>query len=168
VSLDGFIARQDGSIDWLVPFGSEEAAAAFNEFESRVDAIVMGRGTFETVLKFPDWPYRRPVFVLSSRLKQVAVELQGRATILSMPPRGLLQHLTNEGFSRLYVDGGRVIQSFLREDLVDELIIAHVPVIIGSGIPLFSSLHQDLRFTHVRTIVFTNGVVQTHYERERT
>ena len=166
-SLDGFIARTDGDIDWLVQFANDEAINAYNEFINRIDAIVIGRGTFEKVLSFPSWPYEKPVFVLSNTIKQVPDKAKDKVTILSMKPLQLLSYLSDKNFSGIYVDGGKVIQEFLKEDLIDELIISKVPVLIGSGIPLFVYLGNDLRFSHIRTEVHSNGLVRSYYERKR-
>lgn len=167
-SLDGFIARTDGDINWLVKFESEDVHQHFQEFINRIDAIVMGRGTYEKVLTFPSWLHEKKVFVLSATIKQVPDTLQGKVTVLSMKPGELLDYLSKGGFSNIYVDGGNVIQSFLKEDLIDELIITKVPVLIGSGIPLFGFLESDLEFNHLRIDVLSGGLVMSRYERNRT
>ena len=167
-SLDGFIARKDGSIDWLVKFGNQEASHSYEEFISTIDAVVIGRSTFEKVLTFPSWPYEKKVFVLSAGIKQAPDRLKEKVTVLSMKPKELLSYLAREGFSNIYVDGGKVIQGFLKEDCIDELIITKLPVLIGSGIPLFGDLDRDLQFQHVRTEVYSNGLVKSRYERKRT
>jgi dihydrofolate reductase len=166
-SLDSFIARKDGDIDWLVQFANDEAIHAYEELISRIDAIVIGRGTFEKVLAFPSWPYTKKVFVLSASIKQVPDILKGKVTVLSMRPAELLSYLSVKGFSDIYVDGGKVIQDFLKEDLIDELIVSKVPVLIGSGIPLFGYLDIDIQFKHLRTAVQSNGLVRSYYERKR-
>jgi len=166
-SLDGFIARKDGDIDWLVQFANDEAIQAYKEFINSIDAIIIGRGTFEKVLSFPTWPYEKEVFVLSTSIKQVPDLKKEKVTVLSMKPKQLLKYLSDEGFSNIYVDGGKVIQDFLKEDLVDELIISKAPVIIGSGIPLFSYLENELQFEHIRTKVQSNGLVRSYYKRKR-
>jgi dihydrofolate reductase len=166
-SLDGFIARKDGDIDWLVQFANDEAIHSYKEFLKRIDAIVIGRGSFEKVLSFPSWPYEKEVFVLSSSIKQVPDKAKGKVTILSMEPRELLRYLSGKGFSSIYIDGGKVIQEFLKEDLVDELIISKAPVLIGSGIPLFGYLENDIHFKHITTEVHSNGLVRSYYERKR-
>ena len=166
-SLDGFIARKDGSIDWLVPFASDEAIQAYEAFINRIDAIVIGRGTFEKVLGFPSWPYEKKVFLLSTSIQQVPENLNDKVTVLSMMPGELLNYLSVKGFSNIYVDGGKVIQGFLKEDLIDELIISQAPILIGSGIPLFSQLDADLQFKHIRTETQSNGIVRSYYERIR-
>jgi len=166
-SLDGFIAREDGDIDWLVKFESEEVHHSYKELMSRIDAIVIGRGTFEKVLTFPSWPYEKKVFVLSTTLKQVPDAIRQKVTILSMNPIQVLAYLSGEGFANLYIDGGKVIQNFLREDCIDEMIITTVPVLIGTGIPLFGYLNTDLSFKHIRTSVYSNGLVKSQYERKK-
>ena len=167
-SLDGFIARKSGDIDWLTQFANDEAIHAYEEFMSRVEAIVIGRGTFEKVLTFPSWPYEKKVFVLSTSIKQVPDIVKDKITVLAMAPKELLSYLSDKGFSSIYVDGGKVIQGFLKLDLIDELIISKVPVLIGSGIPLFDHINMDLQFKHTNTQVSSNGLVRSYYERKRT
>jgi dihydrofolate reductase len=166
-SLDGFIARNDGNIEWLVQFANDEAIKAYEEFVKRIDAIVIGRGTFEKVLSFPSWPYNRKVFLLSNSIKQVPDSLKEKVTLLSMKPQALLNYLLGQGFSRIYIDGGKVIQDFLKEDCIDELIISKAPVLIGNGIPLFGHLDTDRSFKHIRTEAYSNGLVKSYYERKR-
>lgn len=166
-SLDGFIARADGDISWLVKFADADAIDAYNEFIATVDVIVIGRGTFETVLGFPSWPYDKPVFILSRTVKDVPDRLGNKATITSLEPSELLRHLSDQGFKAAYIDGGKVIQSFLAADLIDSLIIGTVPVIIGSGLPLFGSLDTDINFEHVRTSTYANGLVRSYYKLKR-
>jgi dihydrofolate reductase len=166
-SLDGFIARKDGDIDWLVKYQNKEVHESYNEFINRIDAMVIGRGTYEKVLSFPEWPYEKKVFVLSTSLKQIPGTLNEKATLVAMKPAALLNYLSDKGFSNIYVDGGKVIQSFLKEDLIDELIITRVPELIGTGIPLFGYLDNDLRFEHIKTTIYSDGLVKSQYERKR-
>jgi len=166
-SLDGFIARKNGDIDWLTQFANDDAIRAYDEFMSRVDVIVIGRGTFEKVMTFPSWPYEKKVFVLSKSIKQVPDVVKDKIAVLSMEPKELLNYLSDKNFSAVYVDGGKVIQGFLKEDLIDELIISKAPVLIGNGIPLFDDLNSDLKFKHTHTQVSSNGLVRSYYERQR-
>ena len=167
-SLDGFIARKNGDIDWLVHYANKEAVHAHENFMTRIEAIVIGRGTFEKVMSFPSWPYEKKVFVLSTTIKDIPAIVKEKVTILAMKPAEVLSYLSGQGFSGIYVDGGKVIQGFLKEDLIDELIISKVPVLIGSGIPLFGYLDTDLQFQHTRTEIGSNGLVRSFYERKRT
>lgn len=164
-SLDGFIARKDGEIDWLIQFENSEINQSYLDFANEIDAIVMGRGTFEKVITFPSWPYLQKVFVLSTQIKEIPNNLKEKVTILLMEPKELLPYLSNKGYSNIYVDGGKMIQSFLKEDLLDTLIITRVPMLIGNGIPLFGLLDNDITFKHVQTNIFSNGLVKSHYEK---
>lgn len=146
-SLDGYVARIDGDISWLVKY-ENSVKGDYADFISMIDAIVIGRGTYETVLKFPSWPYDRKVFVLSTSFKQIPDSLREKVIALSMEPREVLNYLSNKNFSNIYVDGGKVIQGFLQEDCIDELIFTKIPELIGSGIPLFGYLAHDLQFEH--------------------
>jgi len=167
-SLDGFIARNDGNIDWLTQFANKDVFDAYEKFIGKIDAIVIGRGTFEKVLTFPSWPYKKKVFVLCASIKEIPGSLSKKVTLLTMQPKDVWQYLSNLGQTGIYIDGGKVIQEFLRADLVDELIISKVPVLIGSGISLFGYLDRDLAFKHIRTETFSNGLVRSYYERDRT
>jgi dihydrofolate reductase len=165
-SLDGFIARANGEIDWLMQFADDDAVSAYREFISRMDVIVVGRGTFETVVTFAEWPYELPVVVLSSSLNKVPGGFEDRMSLSTLGPKELVADLSNKGYRSAYIDGGKVIQSFLAEGLIDELIVARVPVLIGSGIPLFGHLAQDVKFTHHETRSYPNGLVRSYYRRE--
>ena len=166
-SLDGFIAKKNDDIEWLTQFQNEEVGREYEEFMKRIDAIVIGRGTFDKVLTFPAWPYTKKVFVLSTTIKQPPEELKKKVTILSMKPKELLAYLSGEGYSTVYIDGGKVIQEFLKEDYIDEMIITKVPLLIGDGIPLFGKQDKELSFRHLQTKILSNGLVKSFYERVR-
>jgi len=166
-SLDGFIARKNGDIDWLVQYANEEAIDAYHAFMKNIDVILIGRGTYEKVLSFPSWPYDKNVFVASNTLKELPDTFNDKVTLVAKPPVQILDHLSQQGFSSVYVDGGKLIQSFLKEDLIDELIISKAPILIGTGIPLFGELTVDLQFTHLRTVIQKNPLVRSYYERKR-
>jgi dihydrofolate reductase len=117
------------------------------------------------VLTFPSWPYNRKVFVLSNSIKQVPDALKETVTVLSINPTELLSYLSSLGFSSIYIDGGKVIQDFLKENLVDDLIISQVPILIGNGIQLFGQLNTDLKFKHVQTQIQSNGIVRSYYKK---
>ena len=166
-SLDGFIARKNGDIDWLVQYANEEAIDAYHAFMKNIDVILIGRGTYEKVLSFPSWPYDKNVFVASTTLKELPETFNDKVSLVSKSPVQTLDHLSQQGFSSVYVDGGKLIQSFLKEDLIDELIISKAPILIGTGIPLFGELSMDLQFTHLRTVIQKNQLVRSYYERKR-
>jgi len=160
-SLDGFIARANGDLDFLPPGGGEPHG--YDEFMATVDALVIGRKTFETVLTFDTWPYgEKPVFVLSTR------------TLAAAPPGAVVEHLSGDpadivsqldarGIGHVYVDGGITIQGFLQAGLIQRLVITRVPVLIGDGIPLFGAIPRDIALTHVVTRHYASGLVQSEY-----
>lgn len=164
-SLDGFIARKNGDFNWLTRFANEEAVNDYKEFMKGIDAILIGRNTYETVLRFPEWPYEQKAFVLSNSIKQAPENLRTKVTVLAMKPAESLHYLSEKGFSNIYVDGGKLIQSFLKEDLIDEMTISKAPVLIGNGIPLFGDLDTDLHFKHIETRIHSNGLVRSYYVR---
>jgi dihydrofolate reductase len=160
-SVDGFIARLNGDLDFLPAGGGEPHGYA--EFMETVDALVIGRKTYETVLAFETWPYdEKPVFVLSTR--SLAPAPAGAVVEhMSGDPAEIVAQLDTRGITHVYVDGGITIQRFLRAGLIQRLIITRVPVLIGDGVPLFGSLPHDVRLEHVATRYYPSGLVQTEY-----
>jgi dihydrofolate reductase len=162
ISVDGFIARPNGDLDFLPPGGGEPHG--YDEFINSVDALVIGRKTFETVLGFDKWPYgKKPVFVLSTRSLSPA-PAGAAVEHLSGEPLEIVSRLEARGIAHVYVDGGITIQRFLRAGLIQRLIITRVPVLIGDGIPLFGRLPHDLHLRHIATRHFSSGLVQSEYE----
>jgi dihydrofolate reductase len=171
-SLDGFIARPDGSLDWLLqaqaaaPAGEDFGYAAFM---AGIDALVMGRKTFETVLSFDPWPYGTlPVHVMS-RQAGVAIPkaLQPAVRHRSEAPVDVLAALGRQGIRRVYLDGGELIQSFLVDDLVDRITVTHIPVLLGQGRRLWGSLPADRAWTLKHARHWDCGFVQSTYARRR-
>ena len=160
-SLDGFIARANGALDFLPEGGGEPHG--YDEFMATVDALVIGRKTFETVAGFPTWPYRdKAVIVLSTRL--LAPSPYGdRVERMAGDPGRIVAELGGRGIQHVYVDGGITIQRFLAAGLVQRLVITRVPVLIGEGIPLFGSLPRDIPLRHVATRHYASGLVQSEY-----
>jgi dihydrofolate reductase len=166
-SLDGYIARTNGDISWLdeIP-NPENSDFGYSEFISNIDAIIMGRHTFEKVLEFDHWPYEQLVFVLSNTLKKVPEYLIDRVEIISGDLETILEDLEKRELKNLYVDGGKTIQSFLKEDLIDEMIITTIPILLGDGIPLFGHLGRDLKFKCVK-VELRGDLVKHYYQRIR-
>lgn len=169
-SLDGFIARKNGALDWLdkanatIPVGED---CGYNAFFDSIDTLVMGRKTFETALSFESWPYGdKRVVVLSSQLKEVPQSLSKTVSVASASPKKILEDLAKHGSRHIYLDGGRTIQSFLAAGLVDEMTITKIPVLLGEGISLFGPLNDDIPLAHLKTKVYPNGFVQSHYRRK--
>lgn len=164
-SLDGFIARKDGDIQWLLSRDDPSENHGYDDFIANIDGIIMGRGSYEKVRTFDAWPYNRPVVVLSQQLRSALVpeELKGRVRFSDLSPRAAMAMLAKEGWRRVYIDGGQIIQSFLREGLIADIVITHIPVLIGEGRPLFGALGRDVSLTHIETKTFASGLVQSHY-----
>ena len=164
-SLDGYIARTNGEIDWLTRGNSEGEDHGYHGFMASVDGIIMGRGTYEKVLTFPKWPYAAKVVVLTRTLREADLpqKLRDRVSFSNEAPVALFQRLFGEGWRMCYVDGGKVIQSFLRAGLITDMIITKVPVLIGTGLPLFGIIDADIQLRHVKTNSFSSGLVQSKY-----
>ncbi len=165
-SLDGYIARPDGDILWLtsrpVPEGEDFGYAAFHD---GIGAMVMGRESFEKVLTFPNWPYHVPVTVLSRTPQRVTVPevLKDRVRVSGKTPAKVLEELGAEGVTRVYIDGGQTIRSFLAEGLVRRMIVTLIPVLLGQGRPLWGHAAEDVDLTLVAARHWDNGFVQVEY-----
>lgn len=164
-SLDGYIARADGDIGWLLDRDDPAEEHGYAEFIADKDMIVMGRGSFEKVLTMGPWAYDRPVLVLSRQLagKPVPEPLQGKVRFSDCAPRDAMAQLAAEGVHRVYVDGGQLVQSFLREGLITDLVVTTVPVLIGTGRPLYGALPRDVDLALESSRHFPSGLVQSKY-----
>lgn len=168
-SLDGFIAGKDGELDWLnsIP-NPEHNDMGFNNLMDEIDAVVMGRKTFEVVSGFEgEWPYSKHVFVLSNSLKNIPNTLSEKVSLLKGTPQQVLSRIHNKGYYKLYIDGGSTIQNFLAEDLIDEMRITTLPILLGGGFSLFGDLDQPLDFDYIKSKVFLGQLVQDWYKRRR-
>jgi dihydrofolate reductase len=171
-SLDGFIAREDGSIDWLddvqtlIPEGED---CGYLKFVASIDGMVMGRHSFERVLAFEEWPYGQlPVYVMSHAPVSVPLELATSVHSWQGTPGALIDRLSSAGFRHLYVDGGQTIQEFLKSGLLDQITITVVPVLLGRGRPLFGSLPHDVELTLMHSRAYDFGFVQSTYRIDAT
>jgi dihydrofolate reductase len=161
-SLDGFIARRNGSFDFLPADGGEPHG--YDEFIAGVDALVIGRNTFETVLAFPEWPYHaKRVVVLGHKPIDFSSVRGGVVEQMSGEPQQIVAKLAATGAHNLYIDGGITIQRFLRAGMIQRLIITRVPVLIGDGIPLFGALPHDIKLRHIATQQYATGLVKSEY-----
>lgn len=164
-SLDGFIARENGDIDWLPADPDNTEDYGYAAFMNSVDALVMGRNTFEKVLTFGEWPYqKKPVIVLSHRPLDIPASLADCVESMSGEPADILARLSARGYRHLYLDGGITIQRFLAAGLVHRIILTRIPILSGRGIPLFGPLPHDLALRHTGTRSYPNGIVQSEYE----
>lgn len=168
-SLDGFIARADGEIDWLIERSGTAEDHGYASFIEDKEMIVMGRGTYEKTLSFDSWPYDLPVLVLSKQLADTPIpqSLQGKVQFISATPLQIIADLAARDVKKIYVDGGQVVQSFLRDGLIKDMVITTVPVLIGTGKSLFGELQRDVGLELVSSRSFPSGLVQSTYRVSR-
>ena len=167
-SLDGFISRIDGSIDWLDEASKDvpvEEDCGYLEFITSIDVLVIGRHSYEKVLSFGEWPYKeKRTVVLSSKDLKIPKELEETVSSSSESPTDLVKRLSDEGAKHLYVDGGITIQRFLNEGLIDELTITTIPILLGEGRPLFGPTKKDISLRLIETKKYDFGFVQLKYQ----
>lgn len=168
-SLDGYIADKNGGIDWLnsIP-NPDNDNMGYVDFTNKIDALVMGRVTFETIVGFDvNWPYKKPVFVLSNTLKDIPQSHKEKVFLTKGTLRDVLDQIHEKGFYRLYIDGGTTIQNFLKEDLIDEMLLTTIPILLGGGVSLFSELQNEMKFELIGTKIYLNQITQNHYKRNK-
>lgn len=164
-SLDGLIARPDGGLDWLEAANAAGEDHGYQAFIDRVDAIIMGRATFDVALRFDPWPYDKPVLVLSRKLDPADIpsRVADRISIVRSVSDALTEG-RQRGWDRVYVDGGATIRAFLDADAIRDMVITRIPVLLGAGLPLFGTLSGDVHLRHLETRSFASGLVQSRYE----
>lgn len=165
-SLDGFIAREDGSLDWLPGADGQGDGEdyGFNAFYASVDTLVMGRKTYDFAAQLPEWPYAgKRVVVLSSRYAREPQPFRPEALGSSLAPVDLVRWLAAQGAQHAYIDGGQTIRAFLRAGLIQDITLTRVPVLLGAGISLFAGLEQEIALQHEGTQAWPSGLVQSRY-----
>lgn len=168
-SLDGFIAKPDGDIEWLdhpdYVLKDKKEDFGFYTFMDSVDALVMGRHTFEKVLSFGgEWPYQKPVVVLTIQQITIPEKLTEKVILMSGTPKEIVAKCAEQGFKHLYIDGGKTIQQFLNAELIDVITITKIPVLLGEGIPLFGKTEKDIHMELISCTRYENGFVMVVYE----
>ncbi|MCU0899588.1 MAG: dihydrofolate reductase family protein [Cypionkella sp.] len=165
MSLDGFVAREDFGLDWLMKQKTEGEDHGHDAFMASVDGIVMGSGSYRTVLTFDAWPYEKPVIVMSRTLSpdDVPEHLRGKVTVSALAPREVMQFVSRQGWTRVYIDGGLIIQSFLREGLIADMTVTVVPILIGQGKRMFGALDADIDLHLLESKSFPSGLVTSRY-----
>ncbi len=166
MTLDGFVARKDHALDWLMKLDTEGEEHGFAEFLDSVEVLVMGSGSFRTVLDFGQWPYNIPVVVLSKSLtdNDIPDHLKEQVEISQLPPDDLMAEFERRGYGRVYVDGGAVIRSFLRAGHIADMKVTVVPVLIGDGIRMFGELDKDIDLKLLDVSFFRSGLVDIRYK----
>ena len=166
-SLDGYIAGKNGELDWLESIPNpEKSDMGYLSFMNKIDALVMGRKTFDTVCQFDGaWPYDKPVYVLSNNMSQIPSLYKSKAFLIKGSLTEVLDQIHNNGHFNLYINGGNTIQNFLKEDLIDEITVSTLPILLGGGIPLFGHLTDSLRFDLHSSTIYLDQIVQSTYKR---
>jgi dihydrofolate reductase len=169
LSLDGFISASDGDNECFSQFiNSERYELELNHFMEKIDAVVMGRKTFQKVCTFPKWPYSKPVFVLTNSSSAIPEEFKDKAEIVIHDSiQDFIEKLSNRGLHNLFIDGAMTIQNFLEEDLIDEMVLNSIPVLLGGGIPLFGAIAEPLLFDLVGSQNISQSTMQVTYRRNR-
>lgn len=168
-SIDGYIADKNGGLDWLHSVSNpDNVDMGFGPLMEQVDALVMGRNTLEMVLSFDvDWPYSKPVFVLSNTMTEVPEGYQDKVFLINGELTQVVADLNQQGYHDLYIDGGITIQNFLKQELIDQLTITTIPVLLGGGVKLFGDLESMQNYKLVESTVYLDTIVQSHYARVR-
>jgi len=163
-SIDGYIAQEDGGLDWLERTPTPNEDFGFKEFMNSIDVLVMGRKTYEIVSGFGEWPYQgKRVVVISQTLDAVREE----AELFSGDIQNLVSNLHGEGIKHIYVDGGVTISKFLEAGMVDQMIITVIPIILGKGIRLFNPMDKEHDCKLISAKPYPSGLVQLHYELKK-
>lgn len=168
VSLDGYIADSDGSVNWLNELPNpEKSDYGFNDFLDSIDAILMGANTFRSVQSFGVWPYTKPVYVLSNSIKTIPHGFEDKVILINGKLTEVFEKMKASGFHNIYADGGVVVKNCILENILDELHITHIPVTLGAGISLFPTSNKKLNFEHIKTKVLGVGLVKSHYKIQK-
>ncbi|MBX7046987.1 MAG: dihydrofolate reductase family protein [Ignavibacteria bacterium] len=168
-SADGFIARENGDIDWLENLKDPpEPHFTFFNLMDTIDCVLMGTNTFIKLQTFNEWHYTKPVFVYSSSIKELEKIYDGKAELITGTPADVLEKLKAKGKNTVYVDGGKTIQSFLKEGLLDEMYIFLISKIIGGGIPLFGSIGKDINLKIEEVKRVGEEMIMCHYTLEKS
>jgi dihydrofolate reductase len=165
-SLDGYIARKDGSIDWLTAFETDETDHGYGEFYRSIDGLAMGRKTYEQVLTFGEWPHPdKPSYVFT---KQSRSSERDDVLFTSATPDKFLHEMELQGLQRIWLVGGaELIAAFLQSQLIDEYILSIVPIILGEGIPLFLPSPTEMRLKLMEVQKYPTELVQLKYAIDR-
>ena len=165
-SMDGYIADKNGGIEWLTSIPNPtNSDYGYKEFISTIDTVLMGKNTFLSVDKMNYWAYPKMVYVWSSTLEAIDSKYKNKATIINGDIKSIISHLEEKNIKRLYVDGGRTIQSFLKEDLLDEMIITTISIVLGEGIPLFRKVRKEIGYELYETERIDEYMVKNYYKR---
>ncbi len=158
-SLDGYIARPDGSVDWLFTDGDY----GYHEFYNSIGTVLMGRKTYDKVLEFGDYPYKDKRSIIFTR-QDTSLQVTDKPEFVSGDIVKFTDSLRRSESDDVWLVGGsQIIRLFLEQDLIDEIILSIHPVILGNGIPLFDRIKKEVRMELINDVSFESGLVQLYY-----
>jgi len=162
-SLDGFIAKEDGDVSWLEELDIPFSETGYDEYFETVDAIVMGRKTYEIICSFAGWPYgNKPVWICSRDKSILPVE--GCNLQPGKSPEDVMELAKQMKINHLWlVGGGQLATSFLEKNMLNKIILSHMPIILGSGIKLFGDIAQAEKVKFERYKSYPSGFLQSQY-----
>ena len=165
-SLDGFVARKNHQLDWLNKQDTGNEDLGYDGFISQMDGLVMGTGSFKNVLSFGEWPYKKPAIVIGHSLDQTDIPpaLEDKVELTKLSPKKVMALLETKGWHKAYIDGGKVVQSFIRSGLIVDMVLTTIPILIGDGLPLFGAIDEDIDLVLKDSKAFKSGLVQNHYQ----
>ena len=166
MTLDGFVARPDRSLDWLMKQPTKTEEHGFQEFVDSVDVILMGTGSLRTILSFEEWPYQKPVVVLSRTMTKadIPAALHDKIEFSTLAPDRLWEEFAERGYNRVYIDGGAIIRSFIKAGFVYEMTISIIPILIGTGIRIFGEIDHDRDLELISSTDYPSGLVTLKYK----
>jgi dihydrofolate reductase len=165
-SIDGFIARKDGSVDWLSSYEQNQEDVGYEDFYKTIGIIIMGHTTYKQILTFGNFPYKEKKCYVFTKDKHIKED--ENVTFVSTYPEIFIEHLKRTETENIWLVGGAsIVAEFLKNDLIDEFIITLVPIFLGEGIPFFKEYHPEKQLKLVNIKSFNSGLVQLRYERIR-
>ena len=166
-SVDGFIARSDGDVSWLDKYQSAEEDYGYHDFHESIGACIMGANTYEKALTLTGGIDKKlPTYVVTQR--KLPAQADAEVILHSGSLSDLLRKIRKRTKKDIWlVGGGRLTQSFLKEKLLDEIVLSTIPMVLGEGISLFGNTRKEVDLRLVETRVYEIGIVQTHYRVQK-
>ncbi len=168
MSLDGFIATKEDEIDWLDSIDHGENDYGYNEFTSNVDTYIVGKRTYDVVLKLTDGVFAQSEKFDCYVLTRTQKEPENGVQFYSGHIKTLIEDLKSKPGKNIYCDGGgKVVSLLIKHNLIDEFIISVFPILLGDGIRLFPGTAVDhISLEAISTEKFANGMIQLRYRRK--
>lgn len=164
LSLDGYIAGDGGSLDFLNLYSDPGEDYGYAKFMESVDCLLMGRKTFEVIASFPEWPYQKKVFVITSNTNSLKEPHLQQVEPISGSPKDVVKYLKEKGYTHIYLDGGITISHFLKDNLVTDMTLSFLPHILGAGVQLFQAGLGEKKLQLQSSRAYPSGIVKNEYD----